>query len=143
MVVESPSAVSARIPNDYDIYVMNADGSRQHALLRADGSDYDPDWSPDGRRIAFSGYRDDNSDIYVMNADGTGLTRLTSTREGEENSQLYVMNADGSHLRQLLVDNEYDQRPAWSPDGSKIAFEGGLDEAYVDVVSADGPNESG
>jgi dipeptidyl aminopeptidase/acylaminoacyl peptidase len=55
-----------------------------------------------------------------------------------DQSQIYVMNADGSDQHRLVADDENDWRPAWSPDGSKIAFEGGAESAYVDVVSIDG-----
>ena len=63
--------------------------------------------------IAFRSRRDGNSEIYVMNADGTNQTRLTNNR------------ADDDH-------------PAWSPDGSRIAFKGGRD---IHVMNADGSDE--
>jgi Tol biopolymer transport system component len=66
-------------------------------------------------RIAFVSTRDGDPEIYVMNADGTGITRLT--------------NSLGN-----------DVSPAWSPDGTRIAFrsdrDGGNEEIYV--MNADG-----
>ena len=75
--------------------------------------DTDPAWSPDGNKIAFASTRDGNSpynvDLYTTDADGTGEpVRLT------HNTQLQGQDTD----------------PAWSPDGSKIAFSGLRDLAY-------------
>ncbi len=59
---------------DFEIYVMNADGSGQTNLTNDAASDFKSAWSPDGSKIAFS--RD--HEIYVMNADGSGQTNLTN-----------------------------------------------------------------
>lgn len=49
--------VSARVGND-ELYVMEADGSRQTRLTNNPSSDKDPAWSPDGMRIAFRSNRE-------------------------------------------------------------------------------------
>ena len=49
------------------IYVMDADGGNQRNLSDNDSDDWNPAWSPDGRRIAFVSSRDGGSEIYVMN----------------------------------------------------------------------------
>ena len=87
-----------------EIYVMNGDGSGQTRLTNSRYEDTEPDWSPDGSKIAFTSTRGGNlGDIYVMNADGSGVTRLTRT-EGAIN---------------------YSKSPAWSSDGSRIAYTNG------------------
>jgi len=58
------------------IFVMDADGGFQRQLTWF-GNEYDPAWSPDGRRIAFASGRGGSNDIYVMNADGSGERSLT------------------------------------------------------------------
>jgi len=84
---------------DSSIFVMNADGTNQKPLTIVPGSDFDPAWSPDGDRIAFTSLRDGHKEIYVLTISNGELTRLTNTSGDVENSQ-----------------------PAWSPFGNQIAY---------------------
>ncbi|MDP6494953.1 MAG: Ig-like domain-containing protein, partial [Dehalococcoidia bacterium] len=63
---------------NFEIYVMDADGSGQTRLTNNLDWDLDPSWSPDGTKIVFTSYRDWNHKIYVMNADGSGEFRLVN-----------------------------------------------------------------
>ena len=66
-----------------EIYVINADGTAEVNLTNDPGPDRYPAWSPDGKQLVFSSYReasvpgDEPLNIYVMNADGSDVRRIT------------------------------------------------------------------
>ena len=76
-------AFSSNRSGDYEIYVMNPDGSSVQRLTTSSGADRWPAWSPDGTKIIFASERDGNSEIYLMNADGSNQTRLTNNTVGD------------------------------------------------------------
>ena len=77
--------------DEFEIYVMDADGANIQRLTHRPNADGHPDWSPDGTKIIFTVYGDQeatgNSDehgiIYVMDADGTNVHQLTFGGRGE------------------------------------------------------------
>lgn len=109
-----------------------------------------PDWSPDGSRIAFESGPDGSLSIFTIGIDGEHLTRLTddvyndegpvwspdgeriafySNRRAERESrpvslQVYVMYADGSDQRRLTDESSaLEYAVTWSPDGTRLAFQ--------------------
>jgi TolB protein len=62
---------------DFEICVMNADGSKQKQLTDNALPDLSPVWSPDDGRIAFERRTGDRLQLWTMNADGTTPTQLT------------------------------------------------------------------
>ncbi len=82
---------------NWDIYVMESDGSDVVNLTNHPAVDIDSHWSPNGKQLCFSSNRDGDFDIYTIDNKGSGLNNITNTP----------------------IDEFY---PRWSPDGKKIAF---------------------
>src|SRR6266540_2163242 len=67
-------------PADFDVFVVNADGSGLRRLTDAPGEDQGPSWSPDDTKIVFQSARGGGegfSRLWLMNADGSNQRRLT------------------------------------------------------------------
>ncbi len=155
-----------------DIYTVNADGTGRSRLTNGNGVDeIELDWSPDGSKIAFS---NGGGGIWTVGSDGTGLVELTSQEavfdrmpswspDGRRiafmsdrdetrdpgcgatcNREIYVINADGTGETRLTNDPGIDNWPAWSPDGTRIAFTrvqctfSGCGPSDIFTMSADG-----
>jgi Tol biopolymer transport system component len=122
---------------EFDVYEMQADGSGQERMTTG-ATNWFPQYSPDGTRLAFHVGRD----VQVLDLKSRALTRLTSDpangmypswspdsrrlafmswRNGP--TQLFTMQADGSD-QQMLVSMPSGSAidPRWSPDGTRIVF---------------------
>jgi Tol biopolymer transport system component len=153
--------------NNFDIYVMNADGSGLRRLTRSapePAFNSSPVWSPNSRKIAFLSVQPPRKhskiwkpEVWVMNADGRGLRRLARGAPSDwspagqriaflRDGEIYVMNADGSGQRRLTHNTVSDVHARWSPDGQKILFNrgqpGSRDKLHdIYVMNADGSGQ--
>jgi Tol biopolymer transport system component len=162
---------------DSDIFVVNVDDliekGAQPLNITNDplAIDDDPDWSPDGEKIAFTSHdvNDDpinstTAEIYVINPDGTGRQRLTFNteeergpnwspdgtlivfmcRRGGPDFEICVMNADGTGQTQLTFNTFFEGGPTWSPDGQQIVFNRTVTQPFPQlyVMNANGTGET-
>ena len=124
-----------------EIYLMNPDGTQQVNLTRHRADDLYPVWSPTGEQLLFTSDRVRVRDLYVMDADGAHVRRVFSKVAHRANATwapdgkqiayqryegsewfIYVATINGTQEERLAKG----QSPAWSPDGTTIAFMVGL-----------------
>lgn len=103
-------------------------------------SEFNAEWSPDGRWLAFVGSADRHADIYLAEADGNQARKLTNTgagyknlawspdsrwiaaEAGESNEEIVLVDTANGKITNLTRHPAKDVRPAWSLEGSQIAF---------------------
>jgi Tol biopolymer transport system component len=102
---------------DWEIFIVDADGTNEQKLTNNAAGDLHPTFSPDGTRIAFESDRTGNVEILTMNVDGTAARNRTKNPAT-------------------------DLRPAFSPDGGEIAFDTNRDgNREIYTMNADGSNQ--
>lgn len=135
---------SLQYPNSA-LYVLDLKTSATSLLFSAHVGDFEPAWSPDGTKIAFTSLRDGSMQIYVYNRSDSTLTRLTSPGNNTQSRypawlpngtkiaytvlrfgllQIWIMDANGNNQQQLIRPGGTvsDYLPAWSPDGKYLLF---------------------
>jgi Tol biopolymer transport system component len=140
-VAVSPQGTRLVMDLQGTLWLLPAEGGEARPLTDGLGDDRLPDWSPDGKRIAFQSFRRGSWDIWVLGEDGAGLVALTSGREDDRepvwspdgkrmafssdrsgNYDLWLLDVSTGETTALTRDPADDFMPAWSPDGRALVF---------------------
>lgn len=92
---------SAKIEGFQRILMLDLDSRKIRKVIDGPGNNISPETSPDGKLVAFVSDRDGNREIYLV-------------------------DWEGSNARRLTTNNYFDDKPVWSPDGTKIAYQSEL-----------------
>ena len=107
---ETQIAFHAQAANT-DIFVLSLTNGKIRNLTNHPRRDEHPTWSEDGKLIAFISNRDPKFWLKDANGKPIGAT-----------SDIYIMDVEGNNLTNLTQTQANEEFPAWSPDGTHLAF---------------------
>jgi len=136
----------------FALMVADSDGYNPQTIVRSAEPLLSPDWSPDGKKLAYVSFERGNSSIYVQDIATGGRELVASFRginsapsfspDGRKlamalsrsgNPEIYVMDLGSKQLTQLTNHFGIDTEPTWSADGNTIYFtsdRGGRPQIY-------------
>ncbi len=147
-----------------DLYLLDIGSGSITRLTQGESNTFPGPFSPNGKKIVFTGFGLTHSYVGVMNADGSDPSDITNqpnsdngfpawspdgsqiafTSRRDGNNEIYLMDPYGNQLKQLTNSPNDEFAPTWSPDGRQIAFlsdrnnTAGIYSIYI--MNADGSN---
>lgn len=90
-------------PNNFEIWLMNADGTNKRQVTKLGAASFAPFFTPDGKKIIF-------------------CTNYFDVDRRKRNFDLALINVDGTGLERVTFNESFDGFPMFSPDGKKLVF---------------------
>jgi TolB protein len=141
-----------RSGKSHRLVISDSDGENAKPALASNEPIISPNWSPDGKKVAYVSFEARKPVIYVHEL-ATGRRTILSNQKGNNsapswsvdgsqlamalskdgNTQVYKINANGTGLQRLTRGSSIDTEPQWSPDGKSIYFtsdRGGSPQIY-------------
>jgi len=121
------------------VMMVRADGSQAHDVTHGPVNTGFPSWSPDGKRIVYRAWSDDEHGLRILNLEDNSVTKLTEDYDNfprwspagdlieftsfrNNDFDIYTIHPDGTGLKQLTTTPGNDGHAEWSPDGKYLLF---------------------
>ncbi len=140
-ILETQIAFVSKHTGNKEIHAVDFDGHNAQQITSNQSINLSPAWSPDGKTVAYTGFKRRNPDLYFtdltnrkerlfLGAAGLNAApswspdgkRLALMMRKGESSEIFLINRNGSNLVQLTQTRYNEASPAWSPDGKRLAF---------------------
>ncbi|HEY4641387.1 MAG TPA: hypothetical protein VII75_08590 [Thermoanaerobaculia bacterium] len=145
---------------NFEIWLMDWDGTNQRQITRHNALSILPSWSPDNDRMVYTSFARGTSDMYIISRRGGARTRVatglnlntsaTFSPVGNDiafvgsvagNPDIYLIKDDSTNLRRLTHDSSIESTPEWSPNGRQISFTSGRSGSpQIYTMDAEGSN---
>ncbi len=128
---------------NWQIYLMDTDGSNQERMTSDENNNRRPSWHPDGEIVLFESDRSGKNQMYTIDINNLQIRQLTtiekgepifanyspngqlivvSIRESETKSNIVLLDSRGEIIRKLTDENLRSYYPRWSSDGEEIVY---------------------
>ncbi len=124
-----------------EISLMDYDGYNEQELTSDKSLNLSPAWSPDGRKICYTSYKNLNQNLIEINLQ-SNVQKIISNLKGlnsapawspdgkkialtlsiDENAEIYILEIKKNELRRLTYNRAIDSSPAWSASNREVAF---------------------
>jgi TolB protein len=145
---------------NFEIWLMDWDGTNQRQITRHNALSILPSWSADSERMVYTSFARGTSDMYIINRRGGARTRVTTglnlntsatfspisndiafVGSVAGNPDIYIIKDDSTNLRRLTHDSSIESTPEWSPNGRQISFTSGRSGSpQIYTMDAEGSN---
>ncbi len=151
-IFESKIAFVSTASGNKEIYTCDFDGGNIERFTRNRSINLTPDWSSDGKWLAYTSYKRGNPDIFIQKYKDShgrsvskkglnttpswapGRFQMAATLSFNGDQEIYMLTGKGKIIKRLTRNWGIDMDPTWSPDGKKIAFvsnRGGTPQIYI------------
>jgi TolB protein len=159
--IAETSIAYAKAKGDHkEIHIMDYDGHNSYQLTFDKNIALSPDWSPDGGKLVFTSYKDNNPDAYIVDLKAKTYNRISGyiglnaapafspdgktlaiTLSKSGNPEIYLLDLESRELTRITRNRRADTSPTWSPNGRELAFvsdRSGFPQIYI--VDREGVN---